>query len=223
MEGGRSEICPVCGNTRIGGVCWRCRANESSRTRAWRRGDQGGVRPERRSSYNPPQSESKTTKRRPVKRRKRYRIPPEDPKRETAVPELVPKKSGQSSNPVEQMSHTSDAFYLSLPGEWVSDQENIRIRIDLLQNVWHFTLANSNQIQQKWKVISKSPNELRFGRDGKEIIARVDKRGRLLLTGKAKPVPFVYFKDGKRYRLCMLCHKKTEWQHERCQNCGRSF
>ena len=52
MNQGWENICPVCGNYMQSGSCPRCYAISSTRAKRWRRGDRGGVRPERRIVNN---------------------------------------------------------------------------------------------------------------------------------------------------------------------------
>lgn len=213
MADSRSEICPVCGNTKQGGICLRCRANESSRVRGWRRGDKGGVRPERRQRVNPAPTEPKTSGKPKVRRRVRTRIPPAQKQ----------KKSPLAAYPVKQVTPTGNTFYSNLKGIWFSEQEKIRIYIDTTQSQWFFKLPDDRHLVQTWKLKSKQPFELRFTRQGQEIVAQIDDQGHLMLTGKDKPKPFIHIKEGKKYRLCNKCHWKTEWQHLKCRNCDREF
>ena len=199
MSRGWQDICPVCGNYKQNGICQRCNANAATRTRRWRRGDRGGVRPERRVYKK--QKVSKNQKTRPASTARSKR-----------------KKHSKTS-----VTPDGSCFYLALHGDWYSDQEEIRINIDLTNNRWAFTLASGKRLSQTWRLKYSSPVKLIFTRKNKEITAKIGKNGILLLTGKSKPVPFVNVKAGKRYRTCRMCFAKSEWHYEQCEQCGWSF
>ena len=199
MSQGRQSICPVCGNYRQNGICLRCNANASSRAKRWRRGDRGGVRPERRK-YNRRNvkkkqgTQSASTASRKKKRRVKTTTTPDD-----------------------------SIFYLALQGEWYSDQEKIKINIDLTRNRWTFSRATGKRLTQIWRLKYSSLEELHFARKGKIIIVRIGDGGVLMMTGRDRPVPFVNVKSGKKYRLCGRCYAKSVWRHNQCEWCGCSF
>jgi ribosomal protein L40E len=199
MSRGWRDICPVCGNYKQDGICLRCNANAATRARRWRRGDRGGVRPERRIY-------------------KRRRVDKKQSERAVPAAQRIRKKHFKTA-----VAPDGTCFYLALHGDWYSDQEEIKINIDLTKNRWVFTVASGKRLSQFWHLKYSSPIKLIFTRKHKEIIASIGKDGVLMLTGKSKPVPFVNMKSGKRYRICRMCFAKSKWEHEQCEQCGWSF
>ena len=198
MSKGWRNICPVCGNQMQNGVCWRCNAISTSRKKGWRRGDRGGVRPERRNYHktnlHKDQSKLTTTSAKRSKRR------------------IARKKKKPFKG-----------FLRSLQGEWFSFVKNIKVNIDLAHNRWVFTLPSGKSVSQVWKPKEYSHKRLIFVCSDKQIEATIAEGGILLLTGKHGPVPFVNIQSGKKHRLCRWCYRKSEWWRKRCKCCRSKY
>ncbi len=199
------NICPICGNYKQGGTCWRCNANASTRAKRWRRGDRGGVRPERRKFYK-------------SKKDKKDKTPASAP-----VPATMSSKRRPRKRRIKKTYRPRDKFFLALQGEWYSNLKKLKVNIDLAKNRWVFTFSTGNRLTQVWRPKYSSSNKLIFTRRGKEITACVGNGGYLIMTGKSGPVPFVNVKSGRWYRLCRNCHNKSEWRYKKCKRCRHAF
>ena len=197
MSQGWENICPVCGNYKQNGVCLRCNANASTRARRWRRGDRGGVRPERRKIHKTKLKRAGSKSETPSKTQVKLQ----------ATKKIKPNKK----------------FLSALQGIWYCEQKRIKVNIDLEHNLWVFTLPSGQRLTQIWCPEYFSSAKLVFKRDGKEIVARVGDGGVLMMTGKSGPTPFVNLRSGKKYRLCSGCFQKSPWRRKRCKKCGVSI
>ena len=194
MSEQKSDICPICGNNRQNGRCLRCAAIASSRSKRWRTGDRGGVRPERR-----------------LRGSSASRLAP--PVRPGSTVGTKPQPRNRSKLDIN----------LAIHGEWLNLHSNKTIQIDIMRNTWSFRNKHGRRQRQKWHKRKVSHNELRFFRRRQKIIARVAGNGLLVLKEGNREVSFAAIRGGKRHRTCPNCFYKFPWQGKYCNNCGRFF
>jgi hypothetical protein len=112
----------------------------------------------------------------------------------------------------------------ALGGTWQSRENKLKIFIDTKNNSWTITNAQGQQSKQKWEPQNKSGNHMTFfNNGGKAIDARLRSDGVLVMSGRGKPVDFVFLDNGREYRTCPNCYCKTEIEISICKHCCKEF
>lgn len=196
MSTEHSSICPVCGNTIIGGVCPNCRLMGSTRCKRWRTGDAGGKRLERRQIG-----------RRAVAggRVKTARRPP------SPRPAAAPAAERSAARNLAE----------ALDGTWRETNGRVFIALDMKRGRYQ-----SRRPDRPWstevplRLGSVEGHAISFYREEKRISGLLENDGLLTLMADNQLFRFVCVERDQDVRVCPACYSRTAHDHKSCPVCG---